>query len=67
MSAHAELLRKKYAKLTESGVEDIKFVFGPLSERSTDDVCASINQVLDAVEREEYSDFPAVGDSRRKA
>lgn len=65
MSAQVELLKQKFETLKQAGLEDIKFIFGPLSERTTDDVCASVNEALDAIERGDYEDAPELGDSRR--
>ena len=65
MSAQTELLKQKFDELKRTGLEDIKFIFGPLSERTRDDVCASINEALDAVTREDYEELPEPGDSRR--
>jgi hypothetical protein len=66
MSAQVERLRERFEGLKRAGLVDIKFIFGPLSEATLDDVCASINEVLDAVEHEDYQDVPLLGDSCRQ-
>lgn len=58
MSTQAERLSEKFRTLKEQGVLDIKFIFGPLAERALEDVCASVNEVLDAIEREDYLSPP---------
>lgn len=65
MSTQVERLKQKFDELKRSGLEDIKFIFGPLSEKTRDDVCSSINEALDAVDREEYEEVSELGDSRR--
>jgi hypothetical protein len=66
MSPQCTALKERYEQLKAEGLEDIKFVFGPLGERTLEDVCASINEVLDAIERQDYVDFPVEGEPRRK-
>jgi hypothetical protein len=66
MRTQAETLRKRYAALRKKGVKDIKFVFGPLAGETTESVCGSINEFLDAVEREEYVEIPQLGNARRR-
>ena len=65
MSTQAEILREKYSALQAAGARDIKFCFGPLSEETDESVCGSINAALDAIYAGEYSDLPALGDSKR--
>jgi hypothetical protein len=65
MSTQAELLKEKYRALQAAGALDIKFCFGPLAEQTDESVCASINQALDAILADQYSELPAVGKSRR--
>ena len=64
MSAQVEALRTRYAALREAGVEDIKFVFAPLSEATLDDVCSSVNEVLDAIARRDYVESPVTRERR---
>jgi hypothetical protein len=65
MSTQADILREKYAALQAKGALDIKFCFGPLAEETSESVCASINEALDAVAAGEYDTLPSLGDSRR--
>jgi hypothetical protein len=66
MTTQAQILKEKWRTLQGAGALDIKFCFGPLAEETDESVCASINEALDAIEREEYSELPPLGDSRRK-
>lgn len=65
MSTQAEILKEKWRTLQGAGARDIKFCFAPLSEETDESVCASINEVLDAIKAGEYSDLPPVGDKKR--
>lgn len=67
MKTQADILREKYAALRERGALDIKFCFGPLAEETSESVCGSINEALDAIFRGEYEDLPLVGDSHLSA
>jgi hypothetical protein len=64
MSTQAEMLREKWRALQETGARDIKFCFGPLGEETEESVCGSINQALDAINNDAYSEMPPLGDSR---
>jgi hypothetical protein len=65
MSTQAKILKERYAALRKQGVKDIKFVFAPLQGETMESVCGSVNELLDAIEREEYHETPELGDSRR--
>ena len=65
MSTQTEKLSERYEALKATGAVDIKFMFGPLRERALDDVCTSVNEVLDAIAADDYVEFPLLGDSRR--
>jgi hypothetical protein len=66
MSAQAETLKQKAEELKKHGLEDVKFCFGPLAEKTADEVYSSINEVLDAIARADYVDFPDMGESRKR-
>jgi hypothetical protein len=63
MTTQVEALKLRFEELKKTGLRDVKFIFGPLAERTKEDVCGSVNQVLDALESHEYDDFPGIQDS----
>jgi hypothetical protein len=67
MSAQVKKLAERFESLKKDGLMDVKFIFGPLTEATLDDVCASINEALDAIDAEAYVEFPLLGDSCRPA
>jgi hypothetical protein len=66
MGPQAEILRERYRALREKGALDIKFCFASLAEETDESVCLSINEALDAIERQAYEHLPFLGDSRRR-
>lgn len=65
MSTQAEILRTRYRDMRERGVLDLKISFAPLAEETTESVCGSINEALEAIESGEFHDLLPMGDSRR--
>jgi hypothetical protein len=58
MSEQERKLRETYEKLKSDGLVDIKFSFAALQERTKEEVCASVNAVLKAIEDGRVEDFP---------
>jgi len=65
MTTQLDLLRKRFEDQQKDGLLDLKFVFGSLEEATLEEVCGEVNDLLDAIDRGEYEDSPAIGDSRR--
>ena len=65
MSGLSERLKKTYERMKADGLQDVKFVFAPLEEKTTDDVSHSVIEALDAVANGEFDDVETFTPSGR--
>jgi hypothetical protein len=63
MSAQEQKLRESFGKLQKAGLKDLKFSFGPLAERTKEQVYGSVTNMLDAIIAGEVEPCPPIGDS----
>ena len=65
MTPEAHKLRIAFDRLRAEGMIDLKFIFAPLPERTREEVCAAVNDMLDAIARRDYQELRGIGDSVR--
>ncbi len=67
MEMEAQKLNKVVKEFNQAGLEDVKFLFGPLDEKTQVDVWRSMRQALEAVRDKRYTAHVPLGDSHKTA